>query len=93
MNILIVIRQKLLWWPFHPLGFLISTTWMAQFVWFNVFLAWLVKLLVLRYGGARLYQASRPFFLGLILGHFTVAGVWLIVDHFTGMMDNQLMWL
>lgn len=93
MNMLIVIRQKLLWWPFHPLGFLISTTWMAQFVWFNVFLAWLVKLLVLRYGGARLYQASRPFFLGLILGHFTVAGVWLIADHFTGMTDNQLMWL
>ena len=93
MNLLIFIRQKLLWWPFHPLGFMISTTWMAQFVWFNVFLAWLVKLVVLRYGGPRLYQASRPFFYGLILGHFSVAGMWLIVDYFTGMMDNHLMWL
>jgi hypothetical protein len=36
---------------------------------------------------------ESPFFLGLILGHFSVAGFWLIVDQFTGMTDNALMWL
>jgi hypothetical protein len=93
MGLLMLARQQLLWWPVHPLGFFISTTWMAQFVWFSVFLAWLIKFVVLRYGGPRLYRVSRPFFLGLILGHFTVAGAWLVVDYFTGMTDNSLMWL
>jgi len=93
MALLMFVRQQLLWWPLHPLGFVISTTWMAQFVWFSVFLAWMVKFVILRYGGPGLYRASRPFFLGLILGHFSVAGFWLIVDQFTGMTDNSLMWL
>lgn len=93
MGLLMFVRQRLLWWPLHPLGFVISTTWMAQFVWFSVFLAWLIKSVVLKFGGPRLYRVSRPFFLGLILGHFTVAGVWLIVDCFTGMTDNELLWL
>jgi hypothetical protein len=33
-------------------------------------LAWLTKALLLRYGGVRTYQASLPFFYGLILGQF-----------------------
>jgi hypothetical protein len=93
MALLMLARQQLLWWPVHPLGFFISTTWMAQFVWFSIFVAWLIKFVVLRYGGPRLYRASRPFFLGLILGHFSVAGVWLIIDQCAGMTDNSLMWL
>ena len=29
---------------------------------------WLLKLLILRYGGARLYRTAQPFFLGIIFG-------------------------
>ena len=93
MALLMFVRQQFLWWPLHPLGFVISTTWMAQFVWFSVFLGWLVKFVILRYGGPALYLTSRPFFLGLVLGHFSAAGFWLIVDLCTGMTDNALMWL
>ena len=93
MGLLMFVRQRLLWWPLHPLGFVISTTWMAQFVWFSVFLAWLIKSVLLKFGGPKLYRVSRPFFLGLILGHFTAAGIWLIIDCFTGMTDNELLWL
>ena len=40
---------------------------------FSVFLAWLCKTLVLRYGGPALYLKTRPFFMGLILGQFVTA--------------------
>ncbi|MEW6752401.1 MAG: DUF6784 domain-containing protein [Candidatus Latescibacterota bacterium] len=50
-------------------------------------MGWLLKLAVLRYGGPRLYRASRPFLIGLIAGQASVAGVWLVVDYLTGMTD------
>ena len=36
--------------------------------WFGMFLAWLFKLLILRYGGIVLYRRMLPLFIGLILG-------------------------
>ena len=62
-------------------------------VWFDIFLAWLIKAAVLKYGGPGLYRKTRPFFLGLILGQFVIAGVWLIIDYFTGMTDNVVFWI
>lgn len=88
MWLLMLARQRFLWWPVHPLGFLISFQWMARTIWFGVFLAWLIKSSVLKYGGPRMYRSTRPFFLGLILGEAVIAGLWLIVDHFTGMHEN-----
>ena len=45
---------------------------------------------MLRFGGAALYHKTVPFFLGIALGQIVVAGVWLIVDGFTGMVGNRL---
>ena len=93
MAILMLARHRFLWWPIHPLGFPISTIWMTNYISFSVFLAWLIKLVVLKYGGPGLYRRTRPFFLGLILGQFFCAGLWLIIDHFTGMTDNMIYWI
>ena len=91
MGLLMIVRQRFFWWPVHPLGFPISViAYPVGTVWFNVFLAWLIKFSVLKYGGPRLYARTRPFFLGLIAGQFVVAGMWLIIDHFTGMVGNML---
>ena len=62
-------------------------------VWFNVFLAWLIKKLVLRYGGASVYQGSQPFFLGLISGQALCNGIWLVIDYFTGKVGNDIFWI
>ena len=47
---------------------------------FAIFLAWAIKSIVLRIGGIRAYRAGRPFFIGLIMGHFVGAGISFVVD-------------
>ena len=93
MALLMLARQHLLWWPLHPLGYPIAAIWAMNQIWFSIFVAWLIKLVVMKYGGPRLFRATRPFFLGLIAGQFAAAGVWLIVDYFTGMTDNMVFWM
>ena len=56
----------------------------------NAFLAWLLKGIILKYGGPPLYAAVRPFFLGLILGQFAICGIFWIVDAFTGNIGNYI---
>ena len=92
MTLLMAARSLYLWWPLHPLGYAIGPIAIMDHLWFNMFLAWLFKVLVLKYGGVRLYRKTRPFFIGMILGYFTPGGVYLIVDHFTGMSNNVIFW-
>ena len=93
MALLMLARQRLLWWPLHPLGYPIAVVWAMNQIWFSIFLAWTIKLVVMKYGGPRLFRRTRPFFLGLIVGQFCIAGVWLVVDYFTGMTDSIVFWM
>ena len=93
MALLVLARHTLLWWPLHPIGYPIGAVWLMDQLWFSIFLAWLIKLLAMKYGGPGLFRRARPFFLGLILGQFSIAGIWLIIDFFTGMTDNVVFWI
>ena len=88
MGLLTWVRVRFTWWPIHPLGFAVTEYRLMSFVWFSVLVAWGIKSLVLRYGGPKLYNRTRPFFLGLICGQICVTGFWLIVDFFTGAQGN-----
>ncbi len=90
MASLLILQRRFLWWPLHPLGFVVSMDRVMDTAWFPVFVAWLTKSLVLRYGGHKVYRSLIPLFYGLILGQFVAGGFWLIVDYFTGMMGNGL---
>jgi hypothetical protein len=91
MGGLIFLRHHFLWWPFHPLGFAICTvSFIVGRLWFTVFLAWLFKITILKYGGPQLHRIMRPFFMGLILGQFCNAGFWNIIDAFTGTTGNGI---
>ena len=92
MSLLMMLRTLFVWWPLHPLGYAIGTIGVLDHLWFNLFLAWGIKVIVLKYGGIRLYMKTRPFFLGMILGYFAPGGFYLIVDHFTGMTHNVIFW-
>ncbi|MFP4057334.1 MAG: DUF6785 family protein [Candidatus Brocadiia bacterium] len=93
MGALLVLHHRFVWWPLHPLGFPIASIWLTGQIWFSIFLAWSVKSLVLRYGGAELYKRTRFFFLGLILGQYTASGMWIVIDLFTGKTGNSLFWI
>ncbi len=87
---LVFLRRRLLWWPIHYLGFPVADTWVGYWIWFSVFLGWLLKSLILKYGGVRLYRTLRPFFCGLILGHIGCFGFWIIIDFLTGNTGNPI---
>jgi hypothetical protein len=50
-----------------------------EYFWFLFLITWLVKLLVVRYGGMRLYRQAMPFFMGLVLGDCIAAFFWAMV--------------
>ena len=89
---LMTARLLYTWWPFHPLGYAIGPIYIMDDLWFNMFLAWLIKVMVLKYGGVKLYLKTRPFFIGMILGYFAPGGFFMIIDHFTGMTWNVIFW-
>ena len=84
-TILMLFRMRFVWWPFHPAGFAISTSWGMNVTWGCLFMSWLVKLIILKYGGPVRYRKIAPFFLGLILGEFTIGSLWTIIGIVGGM--------
>jgi hypothetical protein len=86
MGLLMWLPRHFLWWPFHPLGFPISSVFGGM--WFSVMLAMLIKSFVLKYGGVQFYRRVQPIFLGMILGQVVTAGLWILIDTFTGMKGN-----
>ncbi len=66
-------------WPIHPVGLLIVGQWHANLIWFSVFLGWLVKVLLVRYGGAALYRRAIPAVLGMIFGELFAGVFWMLV--------------
>ena len=90
MGALILARNHWAWWPLHPIGFAASMGWVMDQIWFSILLAWLIKTLALRFGGASLYSKTVPFFLGLALGQIVVGGCWLLIDALTGTVGNRL---
>ncbi len=88
MLFLMVMGIRFPWWPLHYIGFPIADTWTMAHVWFTVFVAWLVKTVILKYWGIRGYRAAMPFFFGLVLGQIFGGGVWALVDWITGTVGN-----
>jgi hypothetical protein len=76
---LMLMRGQFLWWPFHPVGLAVSSSWAMGYMWFPLFIAWLLKRVILRGGGLQGYRTAVPFFLGLVLGEFVVGSVWNIL--------------
>jgi len=72
------LRMRFPWWPLHPLAFAVTSSFEINLVWGPLFLAWVFKSLILRYGGRGGFHRSLPFFIGLMLGQFVVGSLWNI---------------
>ena len=86
---LIVLRQRFAWWPFHPIGYAIAGTATMNWLWCATLLGWLIKLLIVRYGGMKSYKRFIPFFIGLILGDYITGSVWAIYGSILGIQTYR----
>lgn len=77
---LMFLRYRVPWWPLHPIGFAAGPVYPVRNIIFGIFLAWAIKTVILRVGGIKAYRSGRPFFIGLILGHFVGAGISFVID-------------
>jgi hypothetical protein len=89
--LMFVARSRFLWFPFHPLGYLVSLTYPVQALWLSFFIAWLCKVLINRFAGSDAVKRATPFFLGLALGDVTMMLFWLIIDGWQGKVGHILM--
>jgi len=86
-SVLAFVRLRFPWWPLHPVGYLMIMTFPAAHLWFSIMLGWLARTLILRFGGAGMYTAAKPFFIGLIVGESMAAGFWLVVGIVLSALD------
>ncbi len=71
--------------PLHPIGYAFASSYAMEYIWAVVFLAWLIKTLVVRYGGLSLYRKSLPFFFGMILADCVVQLIWGLLTSSLGL--------
>jgi len=72
-------RLFLSWWPLHPIGLVVMACYPMWRVWFSIFLGWLLKWGVMRYGGTGVYQRMKPVAIGLIAGEAIVTLGFILV--------------
>ncbi|MFC1582059.1 DUF6785 family protein [Planctomycetota bacterium] len=80
MSFLMLMRNRFVWWPLHPIGFPFASAPSTRRIWFSVFIGWLIKLLIIKYGGAKLFNKIKPVFIGLIVGAVIGVAVFYALD-------------
>jgi hypothetical protein len=80
MAVLTFIQYRIPGFPLHPIGFPIGAGFHVGIGLLPVFLAWLIKSLVLRIGGVPVYTRSRAIFMGIIAGYSLVIIISFFVD-------------
>jgi hypothetical protein len=67
-SILAFIRAKFVGFPFHPIGYVLASSYFMKGMWFLLFLAWVARLVLFRIGGARMIRHGLvPFCVGMFL--------------------------
>jgi hypothetical protein len=79
-SVLTFLNLRYAGWPIHPLGYLLLFSWTMWLCWFSIFLGWLAKVLILRFGGIHMFRRAQPIFVGLIVGEIGAATFWLVVS-------------
>ncbi len=61
-------RLRFTWWPLHPMMFVTWNTPHMPSLAGSFFIGWVIKKLVIKYGGTNVYAKAKPFMIGLIAG-------------------------
>jgi hypothetical protein len=65
---LMALKMQIVGFPLHPVALPIACAWVTDGYLPAIFITWLVKAVIMRYGGLRLHQQAMKFFLGVIIG-------------------------
>jgi hypothetical protein len=84
MALLTALRLQFAGWPLHPIGLAVVSSFTMYAVYGGFFVAWLAKVVLLRWGGYPAYRKAMPFFVGLAVGHYLARAVALPVYAFGG---------
>jgi len=77
-------RRLFVWWLFHPAGYALAVSYAMTYFWMPIMIAWLLKVVIIRYGGIKGYRAGIPFFIGLTLGDYMMGSLWTIIGSLFG---------
>ncbi len=76
---LALLRGAILGCPLHPIGYALAVSYAMEYFWAPFFATWLLKLLIVRYGGLKAYRNAMPFFLGFVIGDYVTVIFWGLV--------------
>lgn len=80
----LILRNINLRFPFHPAGFVIGMNHGQRF-WAPFLIVWLIKALLLKFGGVGAFRRLMPLFLGIVVGHFFFTGIVMGLAKTTGL--------
>lgn len=88
--LLALLRSLFMWFPLHPIGYVMAPSYFMGGFWFCAFLAWVIRVLVLRVGGARsIREGLMPFCVGMFMAcivsiiFFDLVGLYLRMNGIT----------
>ncbi|MCC7192072.1 MAG: hypothetical protein IT444_04740 [Phycisphaeraceae bacterium] len=69
------LRQTVFWFP-HPIGYIMLINPLMDQLWLSFFIAWMLKRLVIRYGGKATFDHARLVAIGVITGELMAIAIW-----------------
>lgn len=76
--------------PFHPAGYALAISFAMDYFWFAFFVSWLIKSVLMRYGGQKAHRQGLWFFLGLISGDYVIGSIWAIIGPALGIRNYKI---
>ncbi len=77
----VMLRQAFAGFWFHPIGFILGPSVMMGFTWGSIFMAFLIRFIVLKIGGAQMVREKLyPVAIGILLGSVTAQAVFFIIN-------------
>jgi hypothetical protein len=76
--------------PFHPAGYALAISFAMDYFWFAFFASWLIKTVVMRYGGQKAHREGIWFFMGLVLGDYVIGSIWAIIGPVMGRPNYKI---
>jgi hypothetical protein len=87
--VLYLLCLRLPWWPLHPMGIMTVYTYYGNTIWPSIFVGWLAKVLIVRFGGAKAYRGAQKVFIGLIVGELLAVTIWTVVPMILAALGEQ----